>query len=872
MLPRTLIAILAVTSAFAAPLQVGEQQDGSTVVTTRQWLRPAGDTVKFQGRPVDLVLSPDGATVFVKDNRGLLVIDAATWKLQQELPFPDDEGGSMHGIAVSADGTTVFLTCAANRMFSAQREASGKWDWTYSVQFIPPKLKEKSFPCGIALTRDGKTAYVCLSRNNSIAVADLTTHQVLRTFDVGVAPYDVLLSEDERALYVSNWGGRRAENGERSAPSSGTHVPVDERGVASTGTVSRIDLDSGALAWTVDTGLHPANLALSADALYVANVNSDTVAAIDPAKGAVLGTYPIKTEGEPFGALPNALALDAVGGKLYVACAGLNVLAVLDVSKPGAAPVLGMIPTGWFPGAVALHEGQLCVANVKGLGSRTPDPKRNGWHVKNFTGTVNRIAVPDAEQLARHTKVARAAARVNESAAAREINKRRDRPAPVPKRPGQPSNIEHVVYIIKENRTYDQVFGDLPQGNGDPSLCIFPRQLTPNMHALAEQFVLLDNYYCNGVVSSDGHSWATEGITTDHLEKSFGGFSRSYTFGDDPLTYASSGFIWDGILAAGKTFRNFGEFDNTELSPRSLKFADVWKQYSKDGTIPKVDHDIGVERVRKHSHPDAVGWNMNIPDQYRADVFIRDLAEAEQKGEWPNFTIIYLPNDHTSGTDEGMPTPRAHVADNDLALGRIVEAVSNSRFWPKTAIFVNEDDPQDGFDHVDGHRSVCLVISPFAKRGEVVSEFYNQTSVLHTIGLIMGVPPMNQMDAMSTPMWECFRKRADMTPYKALAANSRLDEVNKKVAELSGGELQLALDSAKMDFTKPDRADEDTLNRILWHAMKGLDAAYPAEWAGAHGRGLKELGLDFSGDYEEEEEEEHEEEEDDDDDGHADGS
>jgi len=845
------------TFAMAEPLQVGPQSDGSTVVTTRQELRPAGAELRFRGRPVDLVLTPDGTQALMKDNRGLVVADVATWKVRQELALPQEAktGSSMHGIAIAADGKSAWLSTAKTRIYEARVDAAGAWSWAGYVSIPGPGVDEASFPCGIALTRDGKSAYICLSRNNAIAVVDLETRQAVRSIPVGVAPYHVALSDDESTLYVSNWGGRPPKDGERAEPSSGTKVLVDERGVGASGTVSKVTVADGHTAWQVETGLHPSSLVLAGDMLYVANVNSDTVTALRADDGTVVQQIPVQAEaGMAFGAMPNALALDAATKSLYVACGGLNAVAMIDVAKAGAASVLGFVPTGWYPSAVALSGGHLHVANVKGVGSRTPDAGRKGLHVKGFTGTANRVALPDAAALAEHTRVAIAAARVRESKAARQHAKESAHAVPVPKQPGQPSLIEHVFYIIKENRTYDQLFGDLPQGNGEPALCVFPRELTPNHHALAEEFVLLDNYYCNGVVSADGHSWATEGIVTDHLEKSFGGFSRSYTFGDDPLTYASSGFIWDNVMAGGKTFRNFGEFNTTELVPSTLRFPDVWKLYATDKTIPPVQHFIGVERVKQHSAPDAVGWNMNIPDQYRADVFIRELTTAEATGTWPNLTMIYLPNDHTSGTDEDLPTPRAHIADNDLALGRIVEAISQSRFWGKSAIFVNEDDPQDGYDHVDGHRSICLVISPFAKRGKVISEFYNQTSVLHTISLILGAAPMNLMDSAATPMWDCFARRAKDTPFTALPAGARLDEVNKKVASLSGAERHWALESAKMDLTKPDRAEEDLLNRVVWHAMKGVDTPYPAEWAGAHGRGLAALGLAFGGGDEEEDE------------------
>ena len=416
-------------------------------------------------------------------------------------------------------------------------------------------------------------------------------------------------------------------------------------------------------------------------------------------------------------------------------------------------------------------------------------------------------------------------------------------PVPVPRRLGEPSVYEHVIYVIKENRTYDQVFGDLKQGKGDPKLCVFPRDVTPNHHKLAEEFVLLDNFYCNGVLSADGHSWATEGNVTDHLERAFGGFTRSYTYGDDPLTYSSSGFLWDGVLLAGRTFRNYGELRYTDPVARGVTFTQVWKDYQAKAGKIAWKHKCGIAALDRHTAPAFPGWNMMVTDQQRVDAWLEEFRAAEKKGDWPALTMLVLPQDHCSGTQPGMPTPRAHMADNDLALGRLVEAVSASKSWKKTVVFVIEDDPQNGFDHVDGHRSLCLVASPYTKRKQVVSEFYNQTSVLHTMERILGVPSMNQMDGAAPLMTQCFTTKPDFSPYKALPAKVALDELNKPMKSMTERERHWAMKSMELDFSKPDAADEDTLNRILWHALKGTDAPYPAALAGAHGKGLKARGL-----------------------------
>jgi hypothetical protein len=417
----------------------------------------------------------------------------------------------------------------------------------------------------------------------------------------------------------------------------------------------------------------------------------------------------------------------------------------------------------------------------------------------------------------------------------------------MPKKVGEPSVIKHVFYVIKENRTFDQVFGDIPGTNAMKELCIFPERLSPNHHALAKRFGILDNYYCNGVLSADGHSWATEGNVTPYLERAFGGFNRSYTFGDDPITYSSSGFVWDHVLAGGLSFRNYGEFDYAE-PPEKMEYLDIFKAYEKGQHI-EFSQKIGVEKVRRYSCRDYPGWNMAIPDVLRMDRFLTEFREFEKNGELPNFILLYLPQDHFGG---GVTT-ESHMADNDLALGRLVEAVSQSRYWKESAIFVNEDDPQNGFDHVDGHRSICLVISPYSKPG-VNSNFYNQTSVLRTMLHIFGLPPMNQQDGSMPLMKECFQEVADLTPYKAIPANVPLNTPAPKEEDQSATERKWRgiLETVPIQRTGiKTEVDEDNLNRFVWHEMRGWETPYPIEWAGAHGKGLKKLKLELDPDAEE---------------------
>jgi len=493
--------------------------------------------------------------------------------------------------------------------------------------------------------------------------------------------------------------------------------------------------------------------------------------------------------------------------------------------------MIGLIPTGWYPGAIRVTDDQqhLLVANVKGVGSLSREEPIKGRNSHDHLGSVSIIPIPTPDQLAQHTQTVNANNRLNASLAGLEKPRPNIKPVPLPARHGEPSVFQHVVYIIKENRTYDQVFGDMKQGNGDAKLAIFGEEVTPNHHKLAREFTLFDNFYCSGVLSADGHSWVNEAYTTDYLEKSFGGFTRSYPYeGSDPLAFPTTGFLWDHALAFKKSFRNFGEHTRTTYQPKNAKWADLYADY-RDGTQKvKVTATPNLRSLDAHSHPNFPGFPLKMPDVYRAKMFLDELKVWEKQGSMPNLTYLFLPCDHTEGTRPDSPTPRAMVADNDLALGRIVEGLSHSRFWDKTCIFVVEDDPQAGFDHVDGHRTVAMVISPYTKRKAVDSTCYNQTGMVKSIELILGLPPMNQLDLASTPMRGAFTDQADLTAYTHVEGKIPLDEMNKPLTKTKASERFWAEKSLGLDFTKEDLADEDTLNRILWYAMRG-DAPYPGD-------------------------------------------
>jgi YVTN family beta-propeller protein len=560
--------------------------------------------------------------------------------------------------------------------------------------------------------------------------------------------------------------------------------------------------------------------------LYVACANSDIIAVIDTKTDEVVSNISVHSaEGALFGSSPNDLTVSPDGKYLYVANGTDNAICVIDSEQE---KILGYIPTGWYPGTVILNSNgrTMYVANVKGIGSRNQRTDRAGYNSHDHLGTLSIIPVPREKELAKMTETV--SSNNNWLAEYSKNSSSNKKTVPVPETSGQSSVFKHVIYIIKENRTYDQVFGDMPQGNGDTSLVQFGRAVTPNHHKLAETFVLLDNFYCSGLLSADGHQWTDEAIVTDYLEKSFGGFTRSYPYdGDDALAYASSGFIWDNVMNHGLTFRDYGEFVNAQIEPANATFTEIYEDFRNGTNKINIRAKANLEQLQPYLCPTFIGFPNKVPDVYRAAEFIKELKEFEENGNFPNFIIMLLPNDHTSGTRPGMPTPQAAVADNDLALGQIVGALTNSKFWKETCILVTEDDPQNGQDHVDGHRTVGMVISPYTKRGEVISTYYSQISMVRTIENILGIPPMNQLDMSAEAMTDCFTDKPDFTPYEAVANNIPLDQLNPALSSLTGNQLYWAQKSLEQDLEDVDRIDDDTFNRIIWHAVKGYDTPYP---------------------------------------------
>ena len=734
------MTVVGALSCWGQEIKVGPRGDGAFVVPTAQLIRPPGKSLVYVGRPVDLALSSDGKTVYVKSNKSLLAIDAANWTISQELKYPEHSGGaSMHGIIVSPDGKKLFVSLQSY-IIAGNIASDGTVTWAKRTPIFGTAEKRDSYPCGMTML-PGDRLLVSLSMNNALAIVNLMSGRVEREIAVGMAPYAVVVSPDRKTAYVTNWGGRRATANDKTSKSSGDDIVVDDRGTAASGTVSVVDLAAQKEVAQIETGLHPSEMVISADgkALYVANANSDSVSIIDTASRTVTHTVDVHPDAKlPFGSMPNAVTLSSDEKTLFVANGGNNAIAVVDLngSQPNAE---GFIPTGWYPAAVIAHQNELYIANLKGIGSRDP-AKAGKWTTHDFQATIQKVEVPDPKTQATYTQQVLSDALVPQVLLAQERTSSSTAPKVAPEKIGDPSLIKHVVYIIKENRTYDQIFGDMPRGNSDPNLCMYGKQVTPNHHALAEQFGLLDNYYCNGVMSADGHAWSMEGVAVDWPEKGYGGWSRSYPFpGDDAMAIAPTGFIWDDVLMHGLSYRNYGEMSVAHPQPVS-SWTDVYLQWKNKTNKIELERLMANANLRRYSCENSPGWNLHVPDQMRADAFLKEFAESEKSGQFANLTTLYLPQDHTSGMNVGQPTTSAMIADNDLALGRVVDAITHSKFWPDTCIFVVEDDPQSGFDHVDGHRSLCLVISPYSKHHAVVSNFYNQTSVLHTMELMLGCP------------------------------------------------------------------------------------------------------------------------------------
>ncbi len=749
-------------------------------------LTPVGRSLPLGDFPLNMAVSPNGKRIAVTNNgqskQTIQLIDGAGEKVLSEVEIRK----SWLGLRFTPDGKRLLASGGNDNQVLIYDVMGDQLTKVDSVVLGKPWPNRISV-AGVETDRTGATLYAVTKDDSALYVCDLATKQVKNRIKLPAEAYTCLRSPVSDELFISVWGAEKV-------------LIYDPKGQKITGEIK--------------TGSHPNDMTFSRDGkyLYVANANDNSVSVIEVKTRRVLES--LNTALFPnalAGSTPNGLALTPDNKTLYVANADNNCLAVFDVAQPGRSRSLGFVPTGWYPTSVKIVGKTVLVANGKGFASaanpRGPSPYKGRGDATQYTGsmfrgTLSTFTLPKPAELTALSKLVYANTpytKERETMAMGEANN------PIPKRVGDKSPIKYVFYIIKENRTYDQVLGDMPGGNGDTSLCLFPERITPNQHALAREFVLLDNFYVDAEVSADGHNWSMAAYATDYVEKnwptSYGGRGGTYDFeGSRPVAFPKKGFIWDYCRRAGIRYRSYGEFE----------------AYSKQ-------KGSALAGFFAPNYPD---YDLSIKDIDRVEVWKRDIDSLIRVGAVPQFSTIRLGNDHTSGARRGAPTPAAHVADNDLAVGRFIEHLSKSPIWKESAVFILEDDAQNGADHVDAHRSPAYVISPYTKRRHVEHTMYSTSGMLRTIELILGLPPMSQYDAGARPMFACFTNTPDLTPFTHIPSNVDLEAKNTALTEP-------ARQSEKLDLRYADKIDDRLFNEIIWKTVKGEHSVMPAPKRGA---------------------------------------
>jgi hypothetical protein len=816
-----------------SPLRPGPQADG-TVLLPNQWrLRPAGRQIQLGDFPVNMAVHPGGRYIAVLHcgygPHELAIVDLNTSRLCSRAALDE----AFYGLAFSTNGDKIFCSGAS---LEVVHEFDFKGGFLSDHRAIRLRaVKERGIPAGLALENAGQRLWIANLFGQSLTRVDLSTRLISGEWSLaepGFKP-DVtkeLLSEGEDEDAITKRARALLEYLNAEAPYPYACVIDETRrrlyvSLWGQAAVQVLDLDTGKPLAQWQAQEHPNEMLLNraGTRLFVANANRNTVSVLDTADGRTVELLAATLEpNAPPGSTPCSLALSPDESLLFVAQANINAIAVFQVETTGRSRSLGFIPVGWYPTAVRLTPNgrRLLVANGKGLASRAnrhgPQPGHEFPATVReyigglFPGTLSVIDLPHPTN--REPQMREWTARCYQNRPSTTIQSGTATPQanhPIPAQPGGRSPLRYCIYIIKENRTYDQVLGDLPQGNGDPSLCLFPDPVSPNHHKLAREFVLLDNFYVESEVSADGHEWTMGAYATDYVEKvwplSYGHNSRGkYSYpseGRFKIAQPSEGYLWDRARDAGISYRSYGEFVN-------------------NGATTNDPCTTRVPSLQGHFDPWFRSFDMDYSDLARADRFISELKRFEQVGDMPRLQIVRLPNDHTAGASVDKLTPTSYMAENDLAFGRVVEAISRSKFWPQTAIFVVEDDAQNGPDHVDAHRTVAYVISPYARRGAVDSTLYSTASMLRTIELILGLQPMSQFDAAAQPMFGSFQTRPDLRPYQAETPRVSLNERNSRHAW--GSKL-----SSQMNFAQEDAADDLLLNQVVWRSVKGADHPMP---------------------------------------------
>ncbi len=787
-------------SQTAVRERVGQMADGGFLLSSGWRIKPAGAQIPVDTFPMSTAITPDKKFLLVLNGGynppSVSVIDIAAGKELSRSPVPD----GWLGLTMTKAGDRVYVGGGSRAAVYVFKLADGVLTPLALWPIVADKdRKPEDFIGDVQLSPDGHLLYAADLYRDAVVVVNPQSGLVISRFKTGRRPYRILFHPSGKSFYVSTWAS---------------------------GTIERYDTSNGNLMAKTLVAQHTTDMVwrdgevedhpeLKAR-LLVAASNTNNVYALGVSESGDL--FPLETINlalsprQPLGMTPSGMGLSSDGSKLFVACSDANAAAVVDISGPRST-VLGFVPTGWYPtAAFGLPDGRMGVLNGKGLQSY-PNPKgpnpmlqpevshegtKTGQYVAHMqSGTVQFVDIPTAEQLQAYTREV-----IANSPYRDEKLDDPGIPANSPVRPNGP--IKHVIYIVKENRTYDQVLGDIKEGNGDQALVLFGEKATPNLHKIAREFVLLDNFYVNSDVSADGHNWATAAIAPDYTQRMWQNSyakrrNKSDYEGQEPANSPPAGYLWSNASQAGISMRNYGYFvDN-------LPKADA------DGTQLAGVHDPVLSRV---TDPKYRGWDLDYPDVDRARAFIEDLQGFEKSGSMPQLLIMRMGNDHTSGTTAGKVAPLSAAADNDQGVGMLVEAVSKSRFWNETAIFVIEDDAQDGPDHVDSHRSPAWVISPWVKRRTVNSTMYNQASVLRTMEIILGLHPMTTYDAGARPMFSVFGEQAAGGGYALEKPQTPLDARNP--ANTASAER-----SEKMNFKEADDIDDDELNDILWAAIKG---------------------------------------------------
>lgn len=757
-------------------------------------LSPAGRSLPLGDLPLNIAVSPSKKLMAVTNNgqsvQSLQLIDPVKEQVLDNVEIP----ASWYGLKFSADEKFLYASGGNDNRILKYAIQQKKLQLTDSI-LLGAKWPVKISPAGIELDDAHKRLYVVTKENNALYIIDLLSKKTLYQENFTEPAYACQLSLNKKELYISLWGGKK---------------------------LLVFDVKQSKISATIDVGENPNELLLSKNGkiLYVANAGDNSVSVIDIAKRKVLevlnaALYP----DAPTGSASNGLALTEDQRSLFVANADNNCLAVFDVSKPGFSRAKGFIPTGWYPTNVKLVHKKLFVSNGKGFSSKSnakgPDPSKSDQEVNYqqgdyrkmqsrieyigglFKGTMSIIDLPDDKTLAAYAQKVYANTPYTKE---KELHAAGEPGNPIPMKVGDASPIKYVFYVIKENRTYDQVLGDMSGGNGDTSLVLFGKNITPNQHKLASEFVLLDNFYVDGEVSADGHNWSLGANANDYLEKnwptSYGGRGGSYDAeGNREVANPDRGFIWDFCKRANVTYRTYGEF------------AD--------------DYKANIKVLENHFCPYYTSWDEKVRDTTRFYQWKREFDSLLSKNAVPQFNSLRFINDHTEGQRLNRPTPFAHVADNDLAVGMFVEYLSKSPIWKETAIFIVEDDAQNGPDHVDAHRTTAYVAGGFVKRNFVDHTMYSTSSMLRTMELILGLPPMSQYDAAAEPMWRCFSPQTDMRPFLAVPALVDLNEKNHK-------RTPSAQISEHFDLSKEDAIPDLVFSEVIWKAVKGEESVMPA--------------------------------------------